>query len=389
MRATLHLAWRYLAYHRWRSAAALAGVALTLTLPFAAQGLVARYGASLTARAEATPLLLGAPGSRYDLVLDSLYFKGRTPTTLSLAAAERVTRGGLGISIPLYTPLTAGGEPLIGTDPEYFRFRGLVPAQGELPLRLGECVLGAEVASAKGLTVGGELPTDRRRTLDLAAGYPLRLRVVGVLAATGTPDDGAAFCDLKTAWIAAGIGHGHGEAVGQGERDVLRRGPDGEIVLAPSVVEFTSIDRENERDFHIHGSADELPLTAVVVVPRSSKARTQLKGRYNVEQGVQLLEPRGVIEELLGFVMRIKAFFDANTALVSVATVLFLSVIVALTLTARRRELEALFKIGCARGTVARLMSAELFLLVIGGALVAALVSLLLVTLAARGIGPL
>ena len=44
---------------------------------------------------------------------------------------------------------------------------------------------------------------------DLSAEYPLKMRVTGILAPTGTPDDLAVFTDVKTAWVIDGIGHGH------------------------------------------------------------------------------------------------------------------------------------------------------------------------------------
>lgn len=396
MRSTLLLARRYLAHHPLRSSVLVVGVALTLLLPMAVQLLAFRYGASLTARAEGTPLVLGAQGSRYDLVLQTLYFRGRTPRPISMAAVQRLRDerlpgelAPLAAAIPLYTEGSAKGHPLVGTTHDYYGFRGLVCASGELPLWVGDCVLGAAAAAELGVGPGDRLVTDRERSYDLAAGYPLAMNVVGVLAPSGSPDDGAVFCDLKTTWVAAGLAHGHGEADQQGEEQVLRRERDGRIVLNASLLEYTEITPANRDTFHVHGGPQEQPLTGVIAVPSDDRARTVLKARYRLREGELLLVPTEVMGELLGLVFRAKRFFDANAALVAGATGLFLAVIVALTLAVRARERRTLFRIGCARATVTRLMATELLLLVGAGAALAAGGALLLVQLVGRSTGSL
>ncbi|MGA1524009.1 MAG: hypothetical protein ACO4CZ_08585, partial [Planctomycetota bacterium] len=55
------LARRSLAYARVRTTVLLVSVALTALLPLAVEGLLGAVSTQLTARADATPLLLGAP----------------------------------------------------------------------------------------------------------------------------------------------------------------------------------------------------------------------------------------------------------------------------------------------------------------------------------------
>ena len=386
MRGSLLLARRYLAHHPIRSAALALGVALTVFLPLSVEWLVARYGASLRARAEATPLVLGAPGSRFDLVLDALYLRGRGARPLSMAHADEAGADGLAVAIPLFTSVTARGRPVVGTSHEYYAFRGLAVADGRLPLHLGECVLGARAARATGLGVGDALLTDRESLYDLARGYPLKLRVAGVLAAGGGPDDDALLCDVRTAWIAAGIGHGHADVRTVDEGAILRRDAGGPVVLGASVVEYEEVTPENAGRFHFHGDRARLPLSAVLVLPRDAKARTLLKGRYRVRDGAQLLEPVEVMGELMALVLRAKAFFDANAAVVLAAAALFLGVVVTLSLAVRARERRTLFRLGLARATVARLMAVELSILFAAGAALAALLAAVAVPILARSV---
>ena len=56
---------------------------------------------------------------------------------------------------------------------------------------------------------------------DLAGVYPLRMRVVGVLEPSHTPDDGAVFVDLKTTWSIQGLGQVHQPPDGQ-EPSILK-----------------------------------------------------------------------------------------------------------------------------------------------------------------------
>ena len=71
------LAWQYLRKRRGQAAAMIAGMALALFLPLATHWLVNAFDQAIGARAAATPLVVGAKGSRFDLVLHGLYFRAQ------------------------------------------------------------------------------------------------------------------------------------------------------------------------------------------------------------------------------------------------------------------------------------------------------------------------
>ena len=89
------LAWRYLAYHKVKTAVLVAAVATIVYLPAALDIVVRRSARELTARAQATPLLVGAKGSPLELVLNSLYFESGSPPSTAYAEVERVQRSDL------------------------------------------------------------------------------------------------------------------------------------------------------------------------------------------------------------------------------------------------------------------------------------------------------
>lgn len=335
-------------------------VALMALLPFAVEGLLGSVSRGLTARADSTPLLLGAPGSRFDLVLHALYFRGQVDAPLTMRTVDDVRASGLAAPIPVHSRATARGWPLVGTTPEYFRFRSLGLADGDLPFLLGECCVGAEVAAQLGLRVGDKLLSDRRTVYAIDEGYPLRMPVVGVLAPSGGPDDRAVFVSMPTAWIVDGIGHGHAPASEQPEANVLATGGSKGTVLDRGIVEFQEVTDGNRDQFHFHQDPAELPVTAVLAIPRDAKAQTLLRGRYRVDRDTSILSPREVVDEILGFVLRLKTFFDANVLLVGLATMLLLSLIVALQIQARAREIETLHKLGASRTAIIRVFAVEL-----------------------------
>ena len=366
MKSSVLLAWRYIAHYRARSLILSTCITLSFLLPFSVTGLVGSYSESLVSRSQATPLVAGALGSRYDLVLSSLYFTGRLPRSLSMHEADELRDSGLASVVPLVLGQSARDFPVVGTTPDYFERRRLAPASGELPLLLGDTVLGAEVASELGLRVGDTLLTDDGSLYDLSLRSPLQLSVVGVLNASGTADDRAVFVDVKTSWIGQGIGHGHVEPEAESS-EVLSTSSDEKLVMGAATYEFTEFTESNLNSFHFHGKAKDYPLTALCLFPLDTRSETKLKARYRLSEELQLLEPTEVIEELLGLVFKAKRFFDANSALVSVSTLLFLLLVLLLSVRVRQKEIATLTKIGCARTTIAAVFGLELGMLVAFG----------------------
>lgn len=361
MSGVLRLAWRYVAFYRLKTAILVAGVTLTAVLPLATHGLIQVYGARLMARAEATPLVLGAKGNRFDVVMKALYFVEAQVDPVSWAEVLALREEGLGLPIPLHRAFTARGFPIVGTTVDYLDFRGLKLAAGQPAVRLGQCVVGSEVAAALGLAPGASLFSDQKSLYDISETYPLKMHVRGVLAATGGPDDRAVFVDVKTAWLIAGLVHGHQDVTQAGPDDpAIMEREDNRVTAAPGIYEYNEVTPENLASFHLHGEPAAQPLTAILVVPRDQEANTRLTVRYNATREFQMLRPVEVVNELLGMVLRIKRFFDANFLMVLVATGLFLTLVVLLSLRLRAREMETLHKLGCPRATAAWLQLGEL-----------------------------
>ena len=378
MKQTLYLAWRYLAYHRFKTAILVTSITLIVYLPIGLRVLVDQSARQLTARAVATPLLIGAKGSPLELVLNTLYFRSDFPDPLRYEQVARVDTTGLATAIPMYVRFNAQGHPIVGTSFEYFDFRGLRIMSGRPLVTLGECVLGSRVADALGVGPGDHVISSPESVFDLAGVYPLRMKVVGVLAYSDSPDDDAVFVDFKTAWVIEGLGHGHMDLTQpEATPGVLTRDSTN-VVGNASVVQYNEITVDNIDSFHFHGDLSDFPITAVIAVPGDERSSAILQGRYQGAQDIaQIVRPVTVMDQLLGTILTVQGFVTAGAVIVGLATLATAALVFMLSLRLRRREIETLFKIGGSRLNVVTLMASEIVAVLLVGVVLAAGLTLL------------
>jgi len=378
MRDLLYMAWRYLAYHRIKTIILILSITLIIFLPAGLKILVGQSAKALTLRAESTPLLVGAKGSPLELVLNSLYFESDTPPPIPFAQSQRINASGMATAIPLYTRFSASKFPIVGTTLDYFDFRHLQMADGRQIAMIGECVLGSEVAASLDLAVGDSLISSSESVFDLAGAYPLKMQVVGILASAGTADDRAIFADLKTTWIIEGLAHGHQDlASPEAASGVLKR--EGDVVVAnASVMQFNEITPGNIDSFHFHGDPADFPITAVIAAPRDIKSATLLEGQYlSPDEPVQLVRPDGVMGELLATVLTVQNYVIAGAMVIGLSALMTAALVFMLSLRLRKREIEAMHRIGSSQFRVTTLLSLEVIIVLLSGILLAALLTLL------------
>ncbi len=351
----LYLAFAYLRYNWVRSLVMVLVAALILFVPVATQILLSTSERTLTARADATPLVLGSRGSALDLTMAALYFSEESPEPVEMREVEAVWDSGLATPIPVHTAFSSGGFRIVGTTLDYFDFRALEIADGRGLAVLGEAVVGANAAAALGKGTGDALVSSPQNLFDLDGVYPLEMPIVGVLAPTNTADDDAIFVDIKTSWVIQGIGHGHENVVTASD---VEAGLD--VTANAAVVEYQRITAENLDSFHFHGAEADFPATAVIVVPNDTRAGTILRGRYlDPETRTQLFEPAGVVQGLVDRIFRIKALLDVVTAIIAVAALAAVGLAVFLSYRLRAGEIATAVKLGARRGMVLRLLAAE------------------------------
>jgi putative ABC transport system permease protein len=180
------------------------------------------------------------------------------------------------------------------------------------------------------------------------------------------PDDLAVFVDLKTAWVIQGLGHGHEDVTRITDPTLVLKATETNVAATAKLYHHTEITEKNIKSFHFHGDTSIYPITAVLVLPNNIKSGAILRGRYfSKKETNQIVKPAEVIDGLLQNIFRIKNVLDAVISVVALATILAIVLIFALSLRLRQREIQTIFKMGCSRMTVVRLVSAEIFIIVL------------------------
>lgn len=371
MRGAWGLAWLRLRRHPLSTGILVVCLGLTIALPWTGRVLVEDYRAELLARASSTPLVLGERGDRFDVVLAALYFRTGRAGFVPYPEAERLATEAPGVVVPVSARSTAQGAPLVGTTLEYFEQRGLRAASGDLPVFAGEVVLGSSLAMELGLGVGDTLFSDVRELYDLAVPPALKLRVCGVLAPSQGADDGAAFVDLTTCWVLEGFAHGHDDPQ-EIDPDYVLGGNDEGVVVSGALLTYQEITPENLADFHDHGDPERLPLTALLYWPASDKDATLVRTRVNQRGAFQMLRPVEVVDELLAYVLRVKQLMDGLSWVLGLVTLALGTLVYALSSRLRAAEFRTLRRMGCPPAFVGRLVLSEVFAVVVGGAVLAA-----------------
>ena len=118
---SLYLAWRYLLAHRGRSAVVIVAAALIIATPIAIQALTQAADRQLRARADATPLVVGALGGDVELVLHTLYFTGSGPRDIGYGALDAANDVPGVTGIPVHARYSAAGAPVVGTSRRVLR----------------------------------------------------------------------------------------------------------------------------------------------------------------------------------------------------------------------------------------------------------------------------
>jgi putative ABC transport system permease protein len=346
LRHALFLARAQLGARPLRSLTLTLGLAVALALPSLSALGVSRLGARLSARAEGVPVLVVPRGEAVDGTLAALYFRPGPPLGLRFGqiGLMREAVGDPSLrAAPLHLGHSADGAPIVGTGLAYFEERGLQVAVGRRPALLGEVVVGAALASARGLGPGDRVRSDLRDLYDLSGASPLSLPVVGVLAPTGNADDYAVFTDVKTCWALDGHLHGHAAPTAQPAEGAA---PD-EGAAATFLIQ--ALDEETRGNFHLHGDEAELLISSVMWFPQDDRARDLLLAAVEAQPGVEAVRPARLVGSLLGVLRQVEVGVRLGLMAVSAAALAFFGVALQLARAARAEERRLLIRLGASR----------------------------------------
>lgn len=163
------------------------------------------------------PILAGAKGSPYQLVLNTVFLRDRPIGNIPYGEVETLRQSGKASQVlPLAFGDSYRGFRLCGTEKEIFSYEvpgehhpWLVPTQGRSFAGPGEAVLGADTARLTGLQVGDVFQSNHGFIAKgKAHNHPYR--VVGILAPVQGPYDKAILVPMEDIWEAHGS---HGTAL--------------------------------------------------------------------------------------------------------------------------------------------------------------------------------
>jgi len=374
MKQSLYLAYKYLSFHKLRSLILIASLGLIIFLPNGLRKLIEESETRMMARADSTPLLIGAKGSSTDLVINSLYFRQEKIESIRMSFTDTLSATGFGNPIPILSSFKARGFSIVGTTLDYFDFRKLKISEGRKFAIVGECVIGSHVAQSLNISEGDSLISSPENYFDFAGVYPLKMTVVGVLKETNTPDDQAVFTDVKTNWIIMGLGHGHEDVTRTQDQSVILNKDSSNVTANAKLYMYNVINPKNLGSFHFHGDISEYPITSIIFVPKDTKSSTLLRGRFESKELInQIVVPSRVVETLLQSIFRIKQIFNTVFILVGFATLLILGLIVTLSIRLRKDEIFTMFTIGSSRGKIVEIIGFELLILIVFSLIAAAI----------------
>ena len=286
------------------------------------------------------PILAGAKGSPYQLVINTIFLKDRPIGNVPYSEVDKLRQTG---KADLVLPMAFGdsyqGFRICGTEKEIFSYvvpgarkPWLMPAEGRSFAHHGEAVLGAETAKLTGLKIGDTFQSSHGF---VAKGHKHThpYKVVGILKSVGGPYDSSILIPIEDVWEAHSP-----KAKGRAEAH----------------------DRE------LSGRGD---VTAILVHPVGYGQAMQLLSQWQrrKQSPTQLIFPAQSLISLYAMAGQSKSFWLILSGGLVAAAVLMTLLALYWDGTSRMEEWAILQALGAAPGAVRRLLLLEQFLLLVTG----------------------
>jgi len=333
-------------------------VALSVTVTL--QERAVRLGSARAA--EKFDLLVGAAGSETQLALSAVFLQ---PAPLPLMEGDVLSRLANDPRVELAAPVGFGdsayGHPIVGTTTGLISSLSPSLSQGVMFARLGEAVVGSDVALSTGAEIkpmhgtaetGGETHT--------AIAY----KVTGRMAPTGTAWDRAILVPIRAVWQLHGMhGEEHHDHDGQ-DADAHGSGSPEQDHQDDHEHEHGHVDADAPLDEHFDAQTPGVP--AVLVKPKTIADAYRLRQEYRTGSTLGVF-PAEVLTRLYA------TLGDARSLLLAIALGTQAIVIAAIVLVtimhvgSRRRQIGALRALGTPLRSIVALVWGELFILFAAG----------------------
>jgi len=352
-------------------ASTLTGLSMALGVALVVAVLVL-YGAisrSFVQGAEGFDMIVGAKGSRLQLVLNTVFHLSSPVENIPWSYYEEFQPGGkFGKQVQVAVPLCLGDNyhdfRVVGTTPKLFEVE-YAPAR-KYAFAAGrnfehehyfEAVIGSVAAHSTGLRVGSEFAPSHGVEGDAGHKHD-PFQVVGVLAPTGTPNDRAVFVNMEGFYLL----EGHAKAEEAGSKTAAVKG-------APA-------DGKDHDHEHAHEHREPLPksqreVTAVLVRSTNALWNPYLFKAINKGQYAQAVSPAVEVHYLFqGIVGNLETLLLVLAVLIVFVAGIGVMVSIYNSMSERRREIAVMRALGANRQTVLAIVLLESILLAAGGGLI-------------------
>lgn len=306
---------------------------------------------------EPFPILMGAKGSPYQLVINTIFLRDAPIGNISYADVDKLRQSG---KADLVIPLAFGdnyrGFRIVGTEKEIFDYRPnktrgpwLAVAEGSAFAAPGDAVIGSETAKRAGLRVGDTFKGIHGLVTGAGDEHGGAYRVTGILAPAGGPYDTAILVDIADVWRA------HAHQTGQPRRGgLVRKAPKPAETPAPAAPQ---------------SAESKGGVTAILVHPAGYKEAMQLLSDAQCAKGAdsQLIFPAQTLIALYSMAGQSKEFWQFLTGGLIGAAVLITFLTMYWNGLSRLSEFALLRALGAGQRAVMRLLAAEEALLLLTG----------------------
>ena len=303
-------------------------IALATALPVFLLQMTGGLYRGINRAVEPFPILAGAKGSAYQLVLNTVFLKDRPLENISYETVDKLRKSGKAKAVyPLAFGDNYRGFPIIGVEKEIFQYKPNRKKDPWLTVKTGksfsekrEVVLGSEAARLSGLRIGDTFHSIHGMA---AAGkkHGEENKVAGILAPCGGPYDAAIFTDIRDVWEA----------------------------------------------HHIPAWEQKGDVTAVLIQPEGYKEALQLLAAYQRNKEIQLLFPSQPVISLYHTVGQSKEFWKILISFLLILSLLMTLLIMYWSGKSRIREFALLKALGAGGGDIIKMLLGEQALLLLTG----------------------
>ncbi|MCM8529373.1 MAG: ABC transporter permease [Lentisphaeraceae bacterium] len=267
---------------------------------------ISEYKNSLSSVAEENILVAGGTQGHLKTIFNAIYFKNENLKTYKISDLDKLKD--FGSVIPVFNKYSTLGKTIAGIKSDYFNLNNISFSKGATFVKIGQCVIGREVANEYGLKVGDDLISDADAAFDLSKAVPVKMKITGILNAKNAYVDQTVFTSLKTTWTIHGIGHEHKEN-------------------EEATVELVDLTKEKLENFHFHGDEKDFPVTSAIIFTNDLKAKAEMQALALADKfPLQIINPRDTLDQINESISGVSKFFYFLFTLISIALAILLLV---------------------------------------------------------------